>query len=87
MKLLFKQRFFSWLDSYDIYDEAGNTVFTVEGQLSFGHKLHVLDKNGEHIATLKQELFSFLPCFYIYKNDVEVGYIQKAFSLFEKSTT
>ena len=29
MKLLFKQRFFSWLDSYDIYDEAGNTVFTV----------------------------------------------------------
>ena len=30
MKLLFKQRFFSWFDSYDIYDEAGNTVFTVE---------------------------------------------------------
>jgi hypothetical protein len=23
MKLLFKQRFFSWLDSYDIYDEQG----------------------------------------------------------------
>ena len=22
MKLLFKQRFFSWFDSYDIYDEA-----------------------------------------------------------------
>ena len=27
MKLLFKQRFFSWFDSYDIYDEAGNTVY------------------------------------------------------------
>ena len=25
MKLLFKQRFFSWFDSYDIYDEVGNT--------------------------------------------------------------
>jgi len=25
MKLLFKQRLFSWFDSYDIYDEAGNT--------------------------------------------------------------
>ena len=23
MKLLFKQRLFSWFDSYDIYDEAG----------------------------------------------------------------
>ena len=26
MKLLFKQRAFSWFDSYDVYDEAGNTV-------------------------------------------------------------
>ena len=33
MKLLFKQRFFSWLDSYDIYDEMGNTVYTVKGQI------------------------------------------------------
>ena len=28
MRLLFKQRFLSWFDSYDIYDEGGNTVFT-----------------------------------------------------------
>ena len=30
MKLLFKQRLFSWFDSYDIYDEAGNTAFVVK---------------------------------------------------------
>ena len=30
MRLLFRQRLFSWFDSYDIYDEAGNTVYTVE---------------------------------------------------------
>ena len=24
MKLLFKQRFFSWFDSYDIYNENGD---------------------------------------------------------------
>lgn len=36
MRLLFKQRFFSWFDSYDIYDEDGNTVFTVEGKLAWG---------------------------------------------------
>ena len=29
MRLIFKQRFFSWFDSYDIYDEAGNVVYTV----------------------------------------------------------
>ena len=39
MKLLFRQRFFSWFDSYDIYDEFGNTVYVVKGQLSWGHKL------------------------------------------------
>ncbi len=39
MKLLFKQRFFSWFDSYDIYNEAGETVYTVEGKLSWGRSL------------------------------------------------
>ena len=36
MKMLFKQRMFSWFDSYDIYDEYGNTLFVVKGQLSWG---------------------------------------------------
>lgn len=38
MKLLFKQRFFSWFDSYDIYDESGATRYVVKGQLSWGHR-------------------------------------------------
>lgn len=37
MILRFKQRFFSWFDSYDIYDENGNTVYVVKGQFSWGH--------------------------------------------------
>jgi len=36
MKLLFKQRAFTWFDSYDIYDENENTVYVVKGQLSWG---------------------------------------------------
>ncbi len=36
MKLLFKQRVFSWFDSYDIYDEEGNNVFTVKGDIILG---------------------------------------------------
>ena len=47
MRLLFKQRFFSWFDSYDIYDEAGNVAYTVEGKLSWGHCLHILDAAGK----------------------------------------
>ena len=42
MKLLFKQRFFSWLDSYDIYDEMGNTVYTVKGELSWGNYRYIM---------------------------------------------
>mgnify|MGYP003238671317 FL=1 len=29
MRLLFRQRFFSWFDSYDIYNENEETVYTV----------------------------------------------------------
>ena len=42
MKLLFKQRLFSWFDSYDIYDEAGNTVYVVKGQLSWDINLQFM---------------------------------------------
>ena len=33
MKLLFKQRLFSWFDSYDIYDEYGNVYIVVDMEL------------------------------------------------------
>lgn len=82
MKLYFKQRFFSWLDSYDIYDEQGNTVYTVEGQLSLGHCLYVYDKHHEHVSTLKQELFSFMPHFNVYEYDECVGSIAREFTFF-----
>lgn len=80
MKLLFKQRFFSWFDSYDIYNENGDTLYTVEGKISWGHKLHILNKNGEHIATVKQVFFALMPRFELYKGDVCIGTVQKKLS-------
>ena len=77
MKLLFRQRFFSWFDSYDIYDETGNTVFTVEGKFSWGHKLHILDAGGQHIGTVKERVISLLPRFQIFYMDQYVGEIYK----------
>ena len=50
MKMLFKQRFFSWFDSYDIFDENGDVLFTVEGKLSWGHCLHIMDAQGRRQA-------------------------------------
>ena len=85
MKLIFKQRLFSWFDSYDIYDEAGNTVFAVEGRLSWGKRLEIHDASGAHVGTLKQKIFTFFPTFEIYLGDTLVGTVQKDFSLFVPS--
>ncbi len=87
MRLLFKQRFFSWFDSYDIYDESGNTVFTVEGKLSWGHTLHILDRQGRHVGTVKEVVMTFLPKFELYVGGQYVGRIAKDFRLFQPSYT
>ena len=82
MRLLFKQRFFSWFDSYDIYDETGNVVYTVEGKLSWGHCLHILDAAGNHIGTVQERVFTFLPKFELYVGGEYAGCIQKEFTFF-----
>lgn len=82
MKLLFKQRFFSWFDSYDIYNEAGQTVYTVKGQLAWGHCLKIYDAHGEEVGTVKERIFTFLPKFEMYIRDRYVGCISKEFTFF-----
>ncbi len=82
MKLVFKQRFLSWLDSYDIYDEAGNVVYTVQGQLSWGHCLKIFDAYGNELGRVQEKILTFLPKFEIYLGDRYVGCISKEFTLF-----
>ncbi len=82
MKLLFKQRFFSWFDSYDIYNEVGETVYIVKGQLSWGHCLKIFDAKGNEIGTIKERIFTFLPKFEMYMGEQYIGCISKEFSLF-----
>ena len=68
MILRFKQRFFSWFDSYDIYDENGNTVYVVKGQFSWGHCLKIFDAYGEEVGTVKERIFTFMPKFILKTN-------------------
>lgn len=85
MKLYFKQRFFSWFDSYDIYYEDGSVAYSVEGKLSWGHCLHILDASGQHIATLQERVLTFLPKFDLYVGEECVGTICKELTLFHPS--
>ena len=82
MKLYFRQRMFSWFDSYDIFDESGQTVFTVRGKLAWGKLLQVYDRFDQHIGTLKQVLLTFLPRFEIATYGRTIGQITKEFSFF-----
>lgn len=82
MKLIIKQRFLSFLDNYNIFDENDHVIYTVKGRLSFGHKLEVYNASDEHIATIREEVFTFLPRFKMYVDDRYIGSFCKKMALF-----
>lgn len=81
MRLMIKQRVFSWSEKFDIYDEQGNVKYFVKGELfSFGHQLHVYDMNDNEIGSVHQVLFSFPMKFEIVMKGAARGYITKKFT-------
>ncbi len=82
MKMHFKQRLFSWFDSYDVYDEQENILYIIKGQLAWGHCLKIFDGNGNEIGTVKERIFTFLPKFEVYIGEQYIGCISKRFTLF-----
>ena len=87
MRLLFKQRVFSWLDSYDVYDEQGAVVYTVRGELAWGHCLKIFDAGGRELGMLKERMLTFLPKFDIYTGAELVGEVKKEFTFFHPRFT
>lgn len=83
MRLLFRQRMFSWFDSYDIYDENGNTVYVVKGQLSWGHLLNIYDAYENKLGYVQERVLTFLPKFEIYEREQYLGCISKEFTFFK----
>ena len=87
MKLMFKQRLFSWLDSYDVFDRDGSAVYTVKGELSWGHRLQIYDAQGEHLGTVQEKVLTLLPRFQLYLGDRLAGTITKEFTFFRPRFT
>lgn len=84
MKLLIKQRVFSWTDSYDVYDENGEVKYFIKAELiALGHQLHVYDRNQREIGVIHQKILTFLPAFEIEVEGRSKGTIQKQFTLFK----
>ncbi len=82
MRLIFKQRFFSWFDSYDIYNESGETVYTVRGELAWGHQLRIYDAYGNEVGLIKEKILTFLPKFEMYSAGQYLGCVTKKISFF-----
>ena len=80
MKLLMKQRVFSWSDTYDVYDENGNPKYFVKNEIfSLLHRIHVSDMQGNEIGMIKQNFTLFIPRF-----EVEIG--GRPYGAIEKSS-
>ena len=83
MKLIFKQRMFSWFDSYDIYEESGAVAFEVKGEFALGHCLRIYDSWGDEAGLIKERVLTFLPKFEMYEGEKYIGCISKELTLFK----
>ena len=85
MKLLIKQRVFSWTDTYDVYDEFGVARYYVKADFfSLGHVIHIYRKDtGEEVGLIRQRILSFLARFDMECQGYVVGTIKKRLTLFK----
>ena len=88
MKLLIKQRVFSWTDTYDIYDEYGNVRYFVKGDFfSIGHRLRVYDAAQNEIGMVQEKLLHFLPTCEVYAEGQFYGTVSKKLTLLRPKYT
>ncbi len=88
MRLIIKQKVFSWTDRFRVWDEGDHDCYYVEGEFfSFGKKLHITDPAGQEVALVQQKVLSFLPRFSVWVNGVQVAEIVKEFTLFRSRYT
>lgn len=85
MRLLIKQRVFSWSDTYDVYNQYGEARYYVKAELfSFGHQIHVYDKrSGREVGSIHQKLLTILPKFEIVIDGIPSGEIHRDFTFFK----
>ncbi len=81
MKLVFKEKMVSILDSFNVYDEDGKVYFKVKGKLAIGHKLVIYDKDGKEVGMVKEKIIDILPTFSLYKDGKKVGQCRKKISV------
>ena len=77
MKLLLKQKVFSWFDSYNIYDENENVIYKIKGEFSWGHLLRIYDESDNDLGFIERKMFTWFPKFILNVGSKEYILIKK----------
>lgn len=77
MKLYVKPRAFSWFDNYKIFNEEGESVYSIKGELSWGHCLKMYDMEGKEVCVIRENRDALLPKFEMYVDGNYIGSINK----------
>ncbi len=80
MILLLKKKLISQRGQYDIFDQAGNIVYSATHKSGVGIQYSVKDANKNEVAVLKQKVFAFKPTFNICIGGEVVGTLAKKVS-------
>lgn len=86
MRLIIKQKVFSWGDKFFVTDTNGDIKYIVQGEVfSLGKKLHIYDFNNNEVAFISQKLLSLKYRFLIFRDQVKTAEIVKDFSFLRPS--
>jgi uncharacterized protein YxjI len=86
MKLYVKEKFFTWVRDFSVYDASGNERYHVSGEfMSLANKLHVTDRDGVERAYVHSVPFSWHPTYVVEIGGREACRIVKEFTFFRPS--
>jgi len=88
MRYVIKERFWSWGNDFNIYNDAREPVLHIDGQaFSWGDKLSVQTMDGVEHAFISQKLLSWKPHYEIYRGGNLFAKVVKEWSWFSKTFT
>jgi uncharacterized protein YxjI len=84
MRYHLKERAWSLTEDFVIRDDAGNPVFEVRGKFfHIGDNLMMYDRySGQELVQIRQQIFSLMPHYEIYRSDQLWATMHEQFALF-----
>lgn len=83
LRFVVRQKIFSFSDRFNITDGVGTPKYQVEGKFfTIGKKLNIYDMQENHLIYIEQEIFRFLPEYFLYENDEVVARVKKELTIF-----